>query len=155
MLSPTEYDMTIANKMEAEWQCSKATLAFFRYLDERKYDDLVALTTPDCLWIRNGEELKGPEQIRTALDARSPTMHIHHIITNLEVEAADDESVAMRAYLLSYRHDDGRPLTGPAPLDKPRAIFISHGVLRPVDGRWKLSYLTNGQPSFLAMPEAK
>lgn len=142
--------MAVANRIEDEWLCSKVILRFFQCMDERRYDELLALTTDDCLWVRNGEELKGSEQIRAALDARSPTMHIHHILTNLEVDASENGTATMRAYLVSYRHDSGKPLDGPAPLDRPRAIFKLAGTLRKDDSRWQVSYLTNGKPSFLA-----
>ena len=142
--------MDAVNCSVIESKCQKAILAFFRCLDERDYAGLIARMHPEGVWLRQGKQLRGEQQILQAMNARSETMRIHHILTNVLVDvSSDSERASLFAYLLVFRHDDGEKHTGPAPLKGPAAIHTCNAELRPAAGDWRIFRLENS-PTFLA-----
>ena len=142
--------MDPVNSSVVEWKCQKAIVAFFRCLDERNYPGLLARMHPDGVWLRQGKQLKGEQQIMQAMNARPETMRIHHILTNLLVNVgSESERASLFAYLLVFRHDDGEKHIGPAPLKGPSAIHACNAELRPAAGDWRIFRLENS-PTFLA-----
>ena len=138
------------NSSVIEWRCQQATLAFFKCLDERDYPGLLARMHPEGAWLRQGKQLKGERQIMEAMNARSETMRIHHILTNVLVNVESESGRAsLFAYLLVFRHDIGEKLVGPAPLKGPSAIHTCNAELRASEGDWPIFRLEN-RPTFLA-----
>jgi hypothetical protein len=128
--------------------CRNQVLAFFRDLDENDYESLVVRMTADAVWHRQGKVLNGRAAVLQALSARSGTMRIHHLISNLFADVADDNRCAMRGYMLVVRHEAGRPLEGPAPLAGIENIRTTHVELARVDGAWLIARMRNDEPSF-------
>jgi len=122
--------------------CENQVMLFFRHLDERQYDALAALIAPQGIWRRQGKVLTGPEQAKTALATRSPTMRIAHLITNLVCEMRDDQRCAVRGYMLIVRHDPGAAVTGPLPLKGIESIRDLRVNLERHDGQWLISELS-------------
>lgn len=142
--------MDLANGDVIEWKCQKAIVAFYRCFDERDYSGLLARIHPDGVWLRQGKELKGERQIMEAMHARSKTLRIHHLLSNVLVEVdRESERAKLFAYLLTYRHDDGEPRIGPAPLKGPWGIYVCNAEPRPVAGDWRIYRLKN-TPTFEA-----
>ncbi|GAB2911859.1 nuclear transport factor 2 family protein [Paralcaligenes ginsengisoli] len=91
-----------------EWACAQVTLAFFYALDMRRYGEVAALMAPDGIWLRQGAELRGPEGVLAALDARPASRTTCHIISNLRVELnneAKPPSARVCFYLTAYDND--------------------------------------------------
>jgi hypothetical protein len=128
--------------------CRNQVMGFFRDLDENDYDSLVGRMAPDAVWHRQGKVLNGRQDVLQALSARSKTMRIHHLISNLFADRADGQRCVMRGYMLVVRHDAGRPLEGPAPLAGIENIRTTHVELARVDGEWLITHMRNGDPSF-------
>ncbi|ARP79376.1 hypothetical protein CAL12_00095 [Bordetella genomosp. 8] len=128
--------------------CRNQVMGFFRDLDDKSYDSLVGRMTPDGIWHRQGKVLNGREDVMRAMSARSPTMRIHHLISNLYADRADERRCVMRGYMLVVRHEAGRPLQGPAPLDGIENIRTTHIELVRVDGAWLIAVMRNDEPSF-------
>ncbi len=130
--------------MEAEWQCQKLLFGFFRCLDENDYDGILARMHPEGTWLRLEVLLRGKAEILAAMKARSKTLYIHHIITNMQVSVSADQSSAESfAYLTVYRHNDGKPYDGPVPLRGPWNINRSVVEFRKVDGNWLIYRMAN------------
>ena len=110
--------MDPVNSGEVEWKCQKAIMTFFRCLDERNFPGLLARMHRDGVWLRQGKQLKGEQQIMEAMHARSKTMHVYHVLTNILVDVGSEcERASLSAYLLVFRHDDGEKHVGSAPLN--------------------------------------
>lgn len=114
---------------------------FFRYLDERRYDDLVSLLASQAVWHRQGRVLTGPQQVLTALEQRSPTMRIVHIITNLMADVLQDGHCTLRGYMLVVRHEPGSHASGPSPLEGIESIRTMVIKLERDDTQWRISEL--------------
>lgn len=130
--------------------CHNQVMAFFRDLDENRYDDLVQRLTPDGVWLRQGKTLTGRAATRDALSRRSTTQRIHHLICNLVADAWNADGCAMRAYMLVVRHDSGAPLVGPAPLAGVENIRTTHIALTRSGSQWLIARMANDEPSFAA-----
>jgi ketosteroid isomerase-like protein len=128
--------------------CHNQVMAFFRHLDDNDYAGLVKKLTPDAQWHRQGAVLAGHDAVLAALSKRSPTVRIHHLITNLVADSFDDAHYTMRAYMLVVRHDDGKPLAGPAPLAGIENIRTTHIKLKHANGQWLIAHLSNDELSF-------
>ncbi|WP_251864464.1 nuclear transport factor 2 family protein [Achromobacter sp. Marseille-Q4962] len=131
--------------------CRDQIMAFYRDLDENRYEDLAGRLSPDGVWHRQGKALAGRRAVLDALALRSRTQRIHHLIVNLMADRQGDGRCVMRAYMLVVRHDSGAPLQGPAPLAGIENIRTLHIELACVDGQWLINDMRGDEPAF-AMP---
>jgi hypothetical protein len=122
----------------------------FYCLDTRDYAGVAAAFHEDGVWLRQGKRLVGPAEIIKALEGRSSTMVIHNVITNLFYESVNDRRGKVTCYLTAYRHDNGKPASGPAPLAAPAQVGFCHGEVSQVNSKWRLSQLDTVPPTFLA-----
>jgi SnoaL-like domain len=129
--------MTIDNAALARLQPEllQLTNRFFYCLDEFRYQDLVALMTPDASWHRQGKVLRGAADALAALSERPSTMRIRHVITNFFVAEADGDSASTIAYMTAYRHDDGTERPMPRTIPGPfRVLLVKTRFSRQQDG---------------------
>lgn len=130
--------------------CHNTVLAFFRNLDDNRYEALAARLAPDGIWHRQGKALQGREAVLQALALRSPTQRIHHLITNLLADGIGADRCEMRGYMLVVRHDDGQPIAGPAPLTGIENIRPIHASLARFGSDWLITRLGNDALTFAA-----
>jgi len=130
--------------------CHNQIMGLFRDLDENRYESLAARFAPAGVWHRQGKVLQGRDAIVQALELRSRTQRIHHLITNLAADVVEADRCVMRGYMSVVRHDSGVPLTGPAPLSGIENIRTTHVELAKTDGRWLVVKMGNDEPSFAA-----
>lgn len=69
-----------------EGPVTRTILYFFKALDERRYEDLVALFGENGTWHRQGKLLNGADEVLDALKARSQDLTTVHCISNIIVE---------------------------------------------------------------------
>lgn len=131
-------------------QRENLVMLFFRYLDERNYDALVALLAPDAIWHRQGKMLNGPAEVHAALTQRSTTMTIVHIITNLAFDEYETERCTMRGYMLVVRHESSEALSGPSPLKRIESIRNMHVKMKREADRWFITELNSEDTVFAA-----
>lgn len=129
--------------LPAELACQQALVRLFHRLDARDYEGVVAQFEPDALWIRQGQQLKGPEQMLKALQARSPTIHVHHILHAIEVERVDEARAKSTAYMTVYRTDTGKPPRFPLPMQRPDLVLVCAAEYRRNAEQWRLTRLSN------------
>lgn len=115
------------------------THRFFYLLDTSDYDALLALMTEDSTWLRQGKSLRTHAVIREALEERPKTQRTLHVISNAFLEAADAGEAKLVAYMTAYRHDDGRPASGPAKIDGPFRMSIVRTRFRRDGGGWLIA----------------
>jgi hypothetical protein len=124
---------------DIEWDCAQVVTRFYNALDASRYDDLVDQFAPDGIWKRQGEELAGRDVILAAMQARSDTQVIRHVVTNIEINVVDEDNASSAEYVTIYRHDSGEKLDGPAPLDGPGVIFLYQDKLIRTGDGWKIA----------------
>lgn len=131
-------------------QCENQVMLFFRHLDERSYSALAAVLTPDAIWRRQGKVLRGPQQVQQALQQRSPTMRIAHIITNLVFDKCETQCCTIRGYMLVIRHEPDGPVQGPCPLQGIDSIRNVHIQMKRVADSWLIAELSAEETIFSA-----
>jgi SnoaL-like domain len=115
------------------------THRFFYFLDERRYEDLLALMREDAVWHRQGKVLKGRAAILAALEERSRTQRIRHVITNVFLDKEDEKTASLIAYMTAYRFDNGSVTTGSVTIDGPfRFLLVRTQFVREA-GKWRIA----------------
>ncbi|WP_233233195.1 nuclear transport factor 2 family protein [Bordetella sp. LUAb4] len=131
--------------------CHNQVMAFYRDLDEYRYEALADRLAPDGAWHRQGKVLTSRQAVLDALAPRSKTQRIHHLIVNLVADSQEEDRCRMRAYMLVVRHDSGGTPQGPAPLNGIENIRTIHIELVRVAGAWLIKEMRGDEPTF-AMP---
>jgi hypothetical protein len=130
-------------------------MRLYRCLDERDYKGVAALMAPDGVWHRQGEQLVGEAEILKALSKRSPTLVIHHLLSNMFADVADDDAVQVTGYLQVVRYDDGAPVSGPAPFLGVENIRTIRANLAPTAHGWRIQCMSTDPIRFAAPSSAK
>ncbi len=112
---------------------------FFYDLDEMRYDALLGLMREDARWHRQGKTLQGHPQILAALEERSRTQRIRHLVTNAFVETSDDSQAVMLAYLIAYRFDDGTLRKPPLPISGPFRLLLVRTRFSRDGEQWRIA----------------
>jgi len=142
-------------KAAVQTLCHNQVMAFYRDLDEARYEDLADRLAPGGAWHRQGKVLTSRQAVLDALAPRSKTQRIHHLIVNLVTDSQDEARCRMRAYMLVVRHDSGSTPQGPAPLTGIENIRSIHIELACVDGAWLIKEMRGDEPTFaMAAPKA-
>jgi len=123
-------------------------IRFFRGLDDRDYDTMVRLLADDGVWHRQGKDLRGPAMMRDELAKRSPTMVIHHLLTNVVLLSCTQTEAVVSAYMSVVRHDSGKPASGPAPSTDIENIRTLTARMRATQGGWRIAELGGTEPIF-------
>lgn len=125
-------------------------MRFYRHLDDRDSTCLAALMLPDGVWHRQGAVLTGASAIIAALSRRSPTMQIHHLLTNAFAVSSGPDTADVTAYMLVIRHEPAGPFDGPAPLAGIENIRTIRAALRHTAQGWRVASMRGDPPSFVA-----
>jgi hypothetical protein len=123
-------------------------MRFYRYLDDRNYEGIAALMATHGVWHRQGSQLANKAQIMEAMSKRSPTLVIHHLLTNIIVDVAADGMAQVTGYMLVVRYDSGTRVTGPAHLSGVENISTIHAQLVPTAEGWRIQSMTSDPISF-------
>lgn len=111
----------------------------FYFLDQSKYEGLVALFTPNGTLFRQGELLTGREQIMQAMLKRSVTQRTRHVISNGFIESQSRDLVDLVAYMTAYRFDDGTMHTGLVKITQPLRLSLVRATMQQTDGAWRVA----------------
>ena len=114
----------------------------FYALDTSDYERLVHLFEPDGSLLRQGELLKGRQHITRAMQKRSTTQRIRHVISNGFIESQASDLTHLVAYMTAYRFDDGAVHTGPVVISRAFRISVVHAAMRPVENTWQIAAMT-------------
>jgi len=106
---------------------------FFRGLDGRDNEAVAALMAREGVWVRQGVELKGPQAVLQALQARDPQRQTAHLVSNLWVENATPTSARVRFYMTAFETRPG--------VEKPEMLGVrdSRDDLVLEDGHWRIA----------------
>jgi hypothetical protein len=120
------------------WQIQQLVLEFYASLDEKRYDDLVALFSEGGSWNRLGEPLVGPEAIRAALATREDWLTAH-VVSNVRVKLIDSNNAESAQYVTLYRLEGVEPGSGPGPIVPPMGILSHRDRHVRANGSWKIA----------------
>lgn len=123
-------------------ECTQVTHQMFNFLDESKYEQLVALFAPNGTLYRQGELLVGHDQILLAMSKRSPTQRTRHVISNAFIESQSQDVTRLVAYMTVYRFDDGVLHKGPVEISRPFRMSVVRASMRQTGGVWKIVEMT-------------
>lgn len=118
---------------------SQVTHQFFWYLDEFRYQDLVATMEPEARWHRQGKVLTGHQEILAALELRSRTQKIRHVMTNLQISSLSADEAATIGYMTAYKHDDGADAPLPRSISAPSGLLLVQTRFRRHGDQWLIS----------------
>jgi ketosteroid isomerase-like protein len=117
--------------------CAQAIARFWAALDASDHETVARSMAPEGVWHRQGKALRGPEGVRAALAERPAGRVTAHMVQNLVVELADENTATARYFSLVYRHDADRAPEGPVPLGDALSIAaVSDRLRRGADGAW-------------------
>ncbi|CAN5512913.1 hypothetical protein BH09PSE5_BH09PSE5_20200 [soil metagenome] len=138
----------MASSVSAFEACTQLSNRFFHCMDEQRYSDMLAMMVPDAVWHRQGKRLAGHDQIRAALNERSTSQRIRHVLTNGFVEREDSEGADYVAYMIGYKYDDGTTRQPPLTISGPmRMLLLNTRFVRRLDGDWLIQE-TSAIPEF-------
>lgn len=123
------------------WSLTRLNSAFIHYYDRRKYDEVLALFTPDAVYEVRGRALHGHAEIKAALDARpGPELTVRHLVTNLHFHTIGADYAHGVSCLTAYAGPTPTG-TGPARYPTANAGHIVQVTDRYTvhDGRWKIA----------------
>jgi hypothetical protein len=124
-----------------EWDCAQVLTRFFNAFDRWRYDDMVAMFAPNGVWHRAGKSLKGAA-ILEALNARSRTQTVRHVVTNIQVDVGDASTAEFILYVTAYMHDTGTKAISPPKIQSPYLLLVVPGTLVKVDDDWKIASMS-------------
>jgi hypothetical protein len=113
-------------------------IRMYRRLDDRDYKGIAALMAPGGVWNRQGTALASEAEILAAMAKRSPTLMIHHLLSNMFADVAADGTAAVTGYMLVVRYDNGTPLTAAAPYTGVENIRTIRAKLTPTEAGWRI-----------------
>ncbi len=122
--------------------CLQVVHEMFYALDTSDYERLMHLFEPDGSLLRQGELLKGRQNITLAMQKRSTTQRIRHVISNGFIESQALDLTHLVAYMTVYRFDDGAVHTGPVAISRAFRISVVHAAMRPVEKTWQIAAMT-------------
>ncbi len=123
------------------------THRFFWCLDEFRYQDILSMMLPDAVWHRQGRALQGHAQILAALNERSNTQRIRHVITNPFVAEESGDSARLIAYMIGYKCDEGVKQAAPQTIDNALRFLLVETHFKRGEGRWLIAQ-QRGTPEF-------
>ncbi len=119
-------------------------------LDQRDYERVAAFFHPDGVWQRQGKRLEGPAQIIAALEQRSRTLVVHHIVTNPFFDVASDTQVKVTYYLTVYQVDTGNLPGDTAPAARAPQVGVCRAEFTRAVDSWRISHMAASPPTFRA-----
>lgn len=128
----------LENARAIERECTRVIHELFYALDERRYDALAYAFCPDGVWRRKGDALQGRQRILQAMNERSATVRVRHVITNVLVTVRTAEGADFVLYLTAYMHDDGTLDPRPVVISSPAMLLVVTGSLAYSPHGWKI-----------------
>ncbi|MES2185669.1 MAG: nuclear transport factor 2 family protein [Pseudomonadota bacterium] len=144
VLSLAERKASATGNTLAEWQCANLLARFFQFLDEQRYDDLAALFTEEGKWHRQGKVLVGNYAILQALQARSKSLFVRHVLSCPAVTLVGDNRATVSAAVTVYAAPwDTNPVL-PLLCQGPHSVLNTTATIyRPRSGAYEIAELIN------------
>lgn len=136
------------NRFEIEAELMRLSADFAFYLDNKMFDELANLFTPDAIWDRVMQTHRGQDEIREAMANRPVDIVTRHVQTNFRFEHQDENTVRGRVYMTSYHGpSEGGALPGLLHIDHSFILDFHDLYVRTPDG-WRFAERI-GRPALL------
>lgn len=112
--------------------CERQTRQFYRSLDRHETAVIEAMAAEDCQWVRGGNTLVGPLQMRAALLARDTSVRTRHLVCNAVAAEAGEGEIEVHFDLL-YHSDADKDAS-------PKMLSGTDRYRQTDDGRWHLVF---------------
>ena len=122
-----------------EWDCTQVLIRFFNYFDQWGYREMADLFAPDGVRHRQGKALRGRAEILAALDARSTTQRVRHVVTNVQIDVVAADAATSLLYLTAYMHETGAKQASPPRIRAPYLFLVVPGRLVRTGAGWKIA----------------
>lgn len=114
--------------------CQSLSLRFGRLQDERRYDDLHELMTPDGTYTRLGEELSIQDFV--AWVGTMPPNKTRHFVTSTDFDVVNEKAASGVTYYTLYLY--GGDEEQPYPLEGPFVVGEYYEEFANTDNGWKI-----------------
>lgn len=125
-----------------EWDCTQLLIKFYNLLDQKRYEELTDLFAPDGVWVRLGEELKGPAGILEGMREREDWLTAH-LLSNAQITIQDADNATTYQYVTLYRVEGHDPAKGPGGITLPMGVLCHRDTLVRIGGEWKFRRKTS------------
>jgi ketosteroid isomerase-like protein len=132
---------SLPEELVAQLACERLLIRLFHCLDARDYEGVAACFAEDSLWLRQGKELRGPAQVLNALNERTATIHVHHLLSNIDLRLSGESRANCIAYMTVYRSDTGKPPQLPIAMQGPELVAVCTAELRRGKDDWRVMRL--------------
>jgi 3-phenylpropionate/cinnamic acid dioxygenase small subunit len=116
----------------AEWRVARVLSRYCRYLDDQRWDDVVALFTEDCVFETMGQRLEGRSHVRSFFPQESTVGDrplAMHMLSNIVVDLDGDEASAESDWVMLSRDDQGATGIGLAGRYRDRLVRVGEDWL--------------------------
>jgi ketosteroid isomerase-like protein len=124
-----------------ERAAERAIISLWAALDDGAFDAVANSFAADGVWHRQGKQLKGPAMVRAAMAERPAGARTRHVVTNMLVNARNENSAELSFYLTVYHHKGEPDAPSPAPMNVPLTVAQSKAVVQNDGSGWKISEL--------------
>lgn len=118
-------------------QIHRVVVGFFVALDTFDIDRALSLMTDDVEWVRESGTVRGREEVRRSLNARSRQRRTRHLVANVDVRSGGQETAHAHCDILVYQGMLDVE-TGPVSIKGPDLLLSNVDDLVRVSGHWKI-----------------
>ncbi len=126
--------MDAVEKLIVKDECRALSLSYGRYQDERRYESLPELMTPDATYTRLGEELSIADFITWV--GTMPPNKTRHFVTDIDFREVTESSAKGISYYTLYLY--GGEDETPYPLEGPFVVGEYHEEFAKTAAGWKI-----------------
>ncbi|MEQ9815359.1 MAG: nuclear transport factor 2 family protein [Azospirillaceae bacterium] len=132
--------MTQEEKAAIEAACARLVQRLAVLVDAGRYDEALALYTPDAVQVRRGQEVRGKEALARFFAARPADRLTRHLIPTTAIFVESGNRATGISYALVWRHQgDGVPAQLPLPMVAPGTLGEYHDVFVRMQEGWRLA----------------
>ncbi|PPR66063.1 MAG: hypothetical protein CFH08_00241 [Alphaproteobacteria bacterium MarineAlpha3_Bin7] len=128
--------MDAVEKLIIKDECQALSLRFGRLQDERRYEELPKLMTPDGTYSRLGEELTIVDFIEWV--GTMPPNKTRHFVTSTEINIIDEFNANGLTYYTLYLY--GGDENPPYPLNGPFVVGEYHEIFSKKEDGWRIKH---------------
>ncbi len=134
--------MTRDEERAIEWDCQKLWRQYYHHVDLKEYEQAVAMFADDIDWTNTmGVSLTSREDLLAGLHGALGDGTIRHVLTNMVVEAVDEDHANARAYASVY-YAKGVKIEeseGPIAFNGPHRTCDTYAEFLRTEEGWKIA----------------
>jgi hypothetical protein len=133
--------VTSIDHLLAQQATERLIMQVYRQLDLNDMPPILKLFAPDGVWVRQGNSLKGHENILEGLKKRPPKLKTVHVVTNILFDSLTADSASASYYITAFRENPDDPAAA-VPMDASQIGTYAIKTKR-VGGNWLITHIDN------------